>query len=320
MSIAVSRRQDDAELRRNSYDILADVSIAVSRRQDDVPDEDVPTPGTPSDYPSFSHIRIKTDAQGRWCAAVPPARANQDRRLWFQLEHPDYVSDTGGYARRLSNKTARAMTGVFVMNTGYAVSGQVRDGNGRPVPGARVVLAYSGNSGDCLTTTTDALGNYRFSHANDRPSRGGWSVCIEAAGFGPVWKVVAPRAQLPPLDFRLSAGKPFRGRVVNTHGTPVAGVAVWARWEECCHLDWKTITDAQGGFTWPDAPPDGVIEFSFRQSAFSDTLIRRVAAAVGQAEFTIASAVFRARRKVPTPLRGSFPGPSQRQQARPSPG
>ena len=102
-----------------------------------MPDEDVPTPGNLHAYAGFPHIRVKTDAQGRWRCSILPLDVDPATRLWFFVEHPHYLSDTGGYSRRLSLKTARAMNGALILSSGVIVRGQVRDDKERPVSGRR---------------------------------------------------------------------------------------------------------------------------------------------------------------------------------------
>ena len=140
------------------------------------------------------------------------------------------MSDTGGYQRQLSLRTARAMTGVLTMKTGVSVSGQVHDSHGKPVAGARVVFAYSMTATDILETRTDAAGRFAFSHTDDQPIMP-WQermVGVEAAGFAPAWKASRLAAKPPALEFSLMPGKPFRGRVTDRQGLPVAGVKVKA--------------------------------------------------------------------------------------------
>ena len=76
---------------------------------------------------SWSRPMIRADGSARSCRRMPI----RPRGCGSSSKHPDYVSDTGGYSRRLSLKTARAMTGALVMSSGVNVSGQVRDGNGQ---------------------------------------------------------------------------------------------------------------------------------------------------------------------------------------------
>ena len=85
----------------------AEVTVGHQPGKDNVPDIDVPAPASLSLYAGLPHLRVKTDAEGRWRCSILPANADPDTRLWFFVEHPDYVSDTGGFSRRLSLETAR---------------------------------------------------------------------------------------------------------------------------------------------------------------------------------------------------------------------
>ena len=212
-------------------------------------------------------------------------------RLWFRVSHPDHVSDSGGYSRQLSIKTARAMTGALALRSGVQVAGLVRDAHGRAVPGATVILAYSGNSGDFLRKTTDAAGRFVFAHADDKAKLGRFCVSVEAVGFSPAWKMLVPREGTPLLDFELTPGKPFTGRVVDPEGRPVAGASVEPRWQECHFFDWKATTDADGRFVWLSAPFEGEVEFLVRKAGFLMANQRRVAAQLGEATVTINPAI-----------------------------
>ncbi len=167
------------------------------------------------------------------------------------------------------------------------VVGQVRDGKGQPIVGAKVVLAYSSSPRGHLPATTDAAGRFVFPHP-DRDSRlGRWSVSVEAPGFAPSWTMVVPKGEIPSIDFQLSTGRPFHGRVLDNKGQPVAGVSVSARWEECYSLDWKAVTDAEGRFVWPDAPHEGEIQFDLGHPGYNRARGRTAAAAAGKADLTI---------------------------------
>ncbi len=264
-----------------------EVTVAIRQGKRDEPDVDVPAPGNGSTYAALAHLTVKTDAQGRWRCSILPANADHGSRLLFLVRHHDYVSDAGGYARRLSLKTARAMTGALVIKSGVHVAGQVNDGTGRVVAGATVILAYSPNSDDLLRTTTDAAGRFTFPHADKRTGLGRWSVSVEAAGFAPAWKMVVPKGEIPLLEFSLSPGKPFRGQVVDNKGRPVAGAQVRPRWQECYFLDWKAMTDADGRFVWLSGPTEGEIEFEVRKEGFIFAAGRRIAALNGDVKITI---------------------------------
>ena len=111
----------------------------------------------------FPSIAVKTDAQGRWrCFGLAEGCRAGYSPLVQRRRMPDHVSDSGGYSRRLSLKTARAMTGALVLRTGMQVAGQAHDAHGKAVSGATVILAYSAKQ-------------RRLSSHHDRPGR---AVCI----------------------------------------------------------------------------------------------------------------------------------------------
>jgi hypothetical protein len=112
--------------------------------------------------------------------------------LLLRVVHADYVSDTGGLKRHLSFRTARATTGVIVINPGASLSGGVLDGDGRPVRDARVVLAYSNNPTDYPAAGTDAAGRFVFPDADLHAPWRRWVIEVEAAGFAPASRFVSP--------------------------------------------------------------------------------------------------------------------------------
>ncbi len=267
--------------------VAADVTVAIGTGHGEIPDVDVPAPGNIQVYAGYPHLQVKTDAQGRWQCSILPAKPDPATRLWFFLEHPDHVSDTGGYSRRLSLATARAMTGSLIMSEGVEVRGDVRDGANRPATGARVVLAYSANSGNLLSTRTDDQGRFRFAHANDKNGLRRWVVSVQAAGFAPAWQPVALTAPIPPVSLRVTPSKPFHGRVVDAKGKPIAGSSVSVSWQECQHLDWKGFTDADGRFVWSDGPLDGEIVFSAGKQGYVSVYHHRIAAEAGETTITL---------------------------------
>jgi uncharacterized GH25 family protein len=225
------------------------------------PDADLLTPSNWSADGDFPYIRVKTDAEGRWRCSSLPADPGRNSALLLGDMHKDYVSDTGGFKRQLSLRTARAMAGVLPMKSGASVSGLVRDTKGSPVAGARVVLAYSNHPEDFIGNRTDAAGRFIFPHTDDHPPLWRWIIEVEATGFAPAWKVTSPKSKLPPVELSLTPGRPFYGRIVDRQGRPVAGIEVRPRWAYLDHLSWRAVSDAEGRFVWRDAPQEGDMVF-----------------------------------------------------------
>ncbi len=267
------------------------VSVAISRGVSLGADIDVLEEGNNSVGVVLPSLIVKTNAEGRWHCSVLPEDAERDTRLWFRVEHPDYVSGTGRYSRRLSIRTARAMTAEFPMRSGMVVAGQVHDAYGKSIVSATVTLAYSANAGHFLRTTTDPAGRFVFAHADNKSMLGRFSVSVESVGFSPAWKVAVSGAEIPLLDFELAPGKPFSGQVVDPDGNPVAGASVDARWQECHFLEWKAMTDADGRFLWLNAPSEGEIEFRGRKAGFLWASQRLISAKAGEVKITINPAI-----------------------------
>jgi hypothetical protein len=227
------------------------------------PDLDLLTPSTWGVTGEIPYLRLTTDVEGRWRCSCLPAAPGRGTALVLSVAHPDFVSDSG-FMRRLSIRTARAMTGILPVMSGVNVSGLVRGGDEKPVPGARVVLAYSSDPEYVLRATTDADGRFVFPHVDDHPPLMRWIIEVEAAGLAPAWKIIPPRSGVPPVEFSLTPSRPFYGRVIDWQGQPVAGIEVKARWARLYLLSWRSITDTEGRFAWPDAPREGDLFFVLR--------------------------------------------------------
>jgi RNA polymerase sigma factor (sigma-70 family) len=269
----------------------AEVMVGIKRGASMGPEIDSPQGGNGGFNGRFPSVTVKTDAVGRWRCSVLPQDAERDTRLWFRVSHVDYLSDWQGYSRRLSLKTARAGTEAFVMRPGLQVAGDAHDSHGQAVSGATVTLAYSPNHADFIRTTTDPAGRFVFAHVNDKTGLGRFCVSVEAVGFSPAWKMLVSREGTPLLDFELTPGKPFTGRVLDSQGLPVSGARVEPQWQECHFLDWKGTTDADGRFVWLSAPTEGEIEFRVRKAGFLMATQRRAAAQAGAIKITLSPAI-----------------------------
>ena len=227
------------------------------------PDVDLLKPSTWGVTGDIPYLRLTTDVEGRWRCSCLPAAPGRGTALVLSVAHPDFVSDSG-FRRRISLRTARAMTGILQMTSGVSVSGLVRDSDGKPAPGARVFLAYSSHPTDVLGTRTDTAGRFVFPHADDHPPLRALDHPSRGCGVGAAWKVIPPKSELPLTEFTLMPSKPFYGRVIDRQGQPVAGIEVKARSAHLFHLSWRSMTDAEGRFVWPDAPREGDFGFDLR--------------------------------------------------------
>ena len=81
------------------------------------------------------------------------------------------------------------------------------------------------------------------------------------------------------MTIRLTKGRPFLGRVVDAKSQPIVGARVSVdAWEECRNLDWRGESDADGLFTWADAPKSGDISFVVRKAGYAVAFQRKLSA------------------------------------------
>ncbi len=243
----------------------AEVTVAFGQHSAK-PDADLLTPSNWSAAWRFPLCPRQDRCRGPVAMLQPACGPPSEQRLAApSVVHPDYVSDTGGFKRQLSLRTARAMTGVLVMKSGASVSGQIRDSKGKPVAGARVVLAYSNDPTD-FSRDKDGCGGSVCLSSRRRPSP---VVALDHRGRGR--RVLAgleghsPKREAAARGVQPVAGQAFYGRVVDRQGQPIAGIEVRPRWDYFDHLSWRAVSDAEGRFIWRDAPQDGDMEFDLEK-------------------------------------------------------
>ena len=189
---------------------------------------------------------VTSDAEGRWmCDFVPEDSAY----VRIEFSHPDF---------EWSEQPVSLPTAELKVYRVGAISGRVLDDSGQPVPGAVVVLGTEHSIQDEPATRTDAAGKFAFPRL--RPQRR--LIGIDADGWAPTIEAVG--TNFAPIEVRLQRGKPWRFRVEDESGKPLAGVnasvaelktelrtASGGEWYYWQHI-WAT--DADGKFVWTNAP------------------------------------------------------------------
>lgn len=206
---------------------------------------------------------VTSDDQGCWRCDRFPSEAMakvQEMRLFYQAAHPDFVSDGPGcLINELALVSARLGKADIVMKRGTPFAVRVRDAAGAAIAGARAaeLPARMAGSGTAWVDA-DAAGLVPFKQVDPGPRK----VVAIAPGFGPELvevKIPPVGEQAPTFEITLKPGRTIRGRAVDQAGAPIEGVALRLRgWRGYNGLPWQATTDAQGGFTWPDAPLDEV--------------------------------------------------------------
>lgn len=203
-------------------------------------------------------IRLgSTDAQGRWlCSTIPPAR----RHFAFEFEHPEFVNNHSLSVNRedeteVGRQTLtrlRSRTLVTTMRAGAVAFGQVVDGNGEPIAGARI-----GTSWHEQGVVTDQDGQFTV-HSVPR----GEVMCIASAdGYAP--RKFRAQAGGEAARVQLDPGGLVRARIVDTHGEPIVGATlVLEDGFGDGALGWDGKTDEDGRVEWRSAPPERTFTFT----------------------------------------------------------
>lgn len=226
----------------------------------------------PSEGPIRVNIdgrQVKTDKDGRWRCNIAPADLVPDLRIF--LKHRDYISDhwTSGMIPmpkypRPSRQALQSLTAEYVIKRGAALAGVVVDGEGKPVARARIKRGESGRTQRPMDT--DARGRFGIT---DAPP-GEIILTVLKKGFSPQLLRVTASKGMQPLRIRLEKGHTIRGRVIDKQGRPVADASAGVEdWRQVRTLEWRAKTDAEGRFTWTDAPADTVRLYIYKQGYMS---------------------------------------------------
>lgn len=197
------------------------------------------TPGKA--IPVLSRQPLTTDARGKWVCKTAPAKLTS---VAVRLSHPDYVSDYAeGRAAKIEE--LRNQTAEFVMKPGVVVTGRVTDSHGKPIERAEVMY---GDGRSYIGAHTDKQGRYKTRGVKP----GEMTIQVQAKGYASTLKKVTVEEHMRPVDIELKQGNVLKGRVVDEGGNPVPNAQVWLQRSE--GLGWSGTTDAQGRFTWKEAP------------------------------------------------------------------
>jgi|GEM_PF-2114161 len=205
-----------------------------------------------------------TDAQGFWhCAGVPVGHLKAvSLGVWDYNYVWDFSRQTGAFSgwmplrkftdfRKLLNGRA-----VYILQRGVIVHGVVRGPDGKPVPGAKVMLGND-RGGTNVPPPLVADKNGRFAFA---VKPGQWVFVTAAAkGYGPILKKFVAGKKPSALSINLTPPHTLTGLVVGPSGRPIAGAWVFTdRWRGCRTLVHTMRTDYEGHFIWNNAPADQI--------------------------------------------------------------
>ena len=238
-----------------------------------------------ADFTRTVYDIVSTDAAGRWVSERLPRAPGG---FSFNVSHPDYnpvtyESAVPGVSNRFQVRPEdlTASLAVMKMPAKMRVNGLVTDARGAAMTNVDVVL-YTESYGN-RRGRTDTNGAFLF--VATEPSKG--AVLVQASNFAPVFQAVEVESGSKPIRITPVKGLPLKARVFDQDGTPVAGASVeLASWNNTRLASWRTLTDDEGRFQWPNAPI-GVLVFSISKNNYSETYLRTAVPAVGEAAVTL---------------------------------
>ena len=177
---------------------------------------------------------------------------------------------------------------VLVINHGFTVTGQITDPKNRPVGNAYIkTLDWNINQRQSAMTHVNgifvlngvsgvtATNEYYQAPALETNDNGGAIIrgtagrgplhvdlAVQADGFGPQTATVELLATTNIINFTLSPGNIFRGRVLDETGNPIPNAVIRTDWDFKNQIqtrfDWTTHTDGNGWFEWDSAPAEEI--------------------------------------------------------------
>lgn len=233
------------------------------------PSDNKPLPSPTSHSPAreWDDEQI-TDSAGAWQTSAMPQRLPQ---CWVQVFHSNY-----NYLRLTVDEGSALLTalkkgaGEIKIEHGVEIRGRVINSAGVGISGINVYEGVRDNV-DSAKTKTEGDGSFKF----DRTFKeGSLKLTVDEKGYAPSIKTFALGMPVQNVEIQLKTGALLKGRVVNTKGEPIRGVQVQAggsssgsRTPDPFAIQRQFSTDADGRFSWNDAP-DGSVLFSFYHKDF----------------------------------------------------
>ena len=231
--------------------LVAGASVTLSIRMDGLPEH--VASGT-------SYRGLTTDAAGHWTYAEAPA-------TWKAIDVGAYDMTRGGNEAGFYNMpdvdaagdvaALRAGTFASTLAPVRLVTGRVTDADGQPIAGAEIGIGTDRVASNALPSVkTDADGRYAIGGKPDAAL----TLTFTAKGHAPQLAQFTNSASVGEVNETLQPAKTLAGRVVDADGKPVAGAHVFVdTWRGTRTLKAQRTADADGRFTWENAPADPVM-------------------------------------------------------------
>jgi len=210
------------------------------------------------------HAAAHTDADGRWRW---PHLPREMTNFWFALTATNYMA-TDVYAEVIEDLTKKngihgiqtfhltntsGLTNLeTVIYRGFSLTGQVINREQQPVAGTLVREVHNRNYRYRVQAVTDDRGEFALHGLKHQPT----TLVAEAEGFSPKAEQIELHVGPNKHTFLLSKGRAFKGRVVDSRGTPIANALIRtdSNNQGIRLFNWTTRSDAEGRFEWTHAP------------------------------------------------------------------
>lgn len=205
---------------------------------------------------------LVTDASGRWQFEDFPSELNQatvtitrpggGKAFFMAGDTPDLSWQRGQKTDLGALKAGRS---ALVLKEGFTVRGSVVDEAGRPLAGATLKARDADSRNQPHEFTTDLQGRFELRNWDAAKVL----ISAEREGYQGTTVTVPTGADAAPATITLKPAQPFRLRVVDGDGKPVAGADVMSDPNPGAQIvSWKAKTDAEGRAIWLTAPDQPV--------------------------------------------------------------
>jgi RNA polymerase sigma factor (sigma-70 family) len=201
-------------------------------------------------------VSTKTDADGRWSFSNVPGQLDS---VAVGAYHPLYLTERTYFRmdESLSLSALRDRSTVLRLREGTRIDGTVIAPDGRPVAGAAVLYGAEDSqaANSIPAVKTDLQGRFTLGIEPGAIS----VLTARHDGFGPALQTIRVGNEPQRITLTLQSPHALTGRVVDGAGRPIPRASLSVRsWRGLESLEKEVTTDADGRFTWKDAPGDEV--------------------------------------------------------------
>ncbi|WP_165224788.1 sigma-70 family RNA polymerase sigma factor [Aquisphaera insulae] len=208
---------------------------------------------------------IRTGTDGRWSFSGVPAEAGSIRLGTY---HHGYLTESNFFNETEDFRPLSALrdgSAILRLHRGTPVEVTVRSTSGQPVPNAEVFYGLGRGYGNAIPPAkTDSRGRLMLGIKPGTTS----SLIARAPRLGPVLESIRVGDRPLRVDLTLPPPRVLTGTVLDTARRPIAAASVQVSWSGPATrpgedrgsqaIAASLITDADGRFTWKEAPAGGI--------------------------------------------------------------